>query len=173
MSALFLLNDSFLVLNVYKGKKTLNNRLIRFYIRVIRQISMFFKLEYIRLNQDEDFFICYIIMKKLEEGIVTRTELGERIKEIRMMRNLTRDQLAGKSGLSSKFLYEVENGRKGLSVDSLIKIANALSCSCDQIIMGKEVEEKRYDKIMNILSKLEEQDVEYVVEVLASMKNRK
>ena len=71
---------------------------------------------------------------------MTRIEMGERIREIRLMRNMTRDQLSTESGLSSKFLYEVENGKKGLSVESLLKIAEALSCSCDQIIMGKEVD---------------------------------
>ena len=53
---------------------------------------------------------------------MTRKELGEKIREIRMAKNLTRDQLATRSELSSKFLYEIEKGRKGLSVESLMKI---------------------------------------------------
>ena len=73
---------------------------------------------------------------------MTRKELGEKIREIRMAKNLTRDQLATRSELSSKFLYEIEKGRKGLSVESLMMIAKGLSCSCDQILMGKEMEEK-------------------------------
>ena len=73
---------------------------------------------------------------------MTRKELGEKIREIRMAKNLTRDQLATRSELSSKFLYEIEKGRKGLSVESLMKISKGLSCSCDQILMGKEMEEK-------------------------------
>ena len=66
---------------------------------------------------------------------MTHLELGERILKLRKANNLTRDQLANKAGLSAKFLYEVEKGKKGLSVESLIKIAEVLSCSCDEILM--------------------------------------
>ena len=72
---------------------------------------------------------------------MTHLELEERILKLRKANNLTRDQLASKSGLSSKFLYEIEKGRKGLSVEPLIKIAEGLSCSCDEILMEEREEE--------------------------------
>ena len=68
---------------------------------------------------------------------MTRAEVGERIANLRMNQNMTREQVAQAAGLSIKFIYEVEKGRKGLSVDSLLKIANALSCSSDQILGEK------------------------------------
>ena len=71
---------------------------------------------------------------------MTHLELGERIQKLRKANNLTRDQLASKAGLSSKFLYEIERGKKGLSVESLIKIADALSCSYREILVS-ELEE--------------------------------
>ena len=71
---------------------------------------------------------------------MTHLELGERILELRKANNFTRDQLASKTGLSSKFLYEIERGKKGLSVESLIKIADALSCSYREILVS-ELEE--------------------------------
>ena len=71
---------------------------------------------------------------------MTHLELGDRILELRKANNFTRDQLASKTGLSSKFLYEIERGKKGLSVESLIKIADALSCSYREILVS-ELEE--------------------------------
>lgn len=65
---------------------------------------------------------------------MTHKELGERIETIRMEKNLTRDQLAIRSELSSKFIYEIEKGRKGLSVDSLMKLTKGLSCSYEEIL---------------------------------------
>lgn len=97
-------------------------------------------------------------------------EVGKRIKELRISKNLTRDQLAERTMLSSKFIYEVENGKKGLSVDSLFRIATVLSCSCDYILMGKNEEERRFKKILQILTKLEEKDVMYVANMLEIMK---
>lgn len=68
---------------------------------------------------------------------MTRVELGEKIANLRKNQNMTREQVAQKAGLSVKFIYEVEKGRKGLSVDSLLKIKSALSCSYDQILGEK------------------------------------
>ena len=74
---------------------------------------------------------------------MTRRELGERIETIRTEKNLTRDQLAIRSELSSKFIYEIEKGRKGLSVDSLMKLAKGLSCSYDKILDTEGKDDKK------------------------------
>lgn len=73
--------------------------------------------------------------------VMTHIEMGERIKKIRKANNLTRDQLASRAGLSSKFLYEIETGRKGMSVESLLKISEALSCNYKKILL-KDYEEE-------------------------------
>lgn len=102
---------------------------------------------------------------------MTHIELGERIREIRKVKGLTREQLATRAELSVKFIYEVENGKKGLSVDSLMKIANALSCSCDYILLGETIKEERYDKIVDMLADFDDKGVEYVAKMLAMMKD--
>ena len=72
---------------------------------------------------------------------MTHLELGERIQKLRRANNLTRDQLASKAGLSSKFLYEIETGKKGLSVESLLKIAEGLSCGYHDILIEESEED--------------------------------
>lgn len=62
--------------------------------------------------------------------------IGKRIRQLREEKNMTREEFAAKAEISSKFLYEIENGKKGLSANSLLKIAKALSCSCDYILSG-------------------------------------
>ena len=85
----------------------------------------------------------FLLQKKTGVGIMTRRELGERIETIRTEKNLTRDQLAIRAGLSSKFIYEIEKGRKGLSVDSLMKLAQGLSCSYDKILDTEGIDDKK------------------------------
>jgi len=98
---------------------------------------------------------------------MARLEVGERIKELRKIRNMTREELAEKSEISSKFLYEIELGKKGLSADTLVKIAKTLSCSCDYIMTGEQEEDndiflnkleieqrKRVQKIMGMIEEL-------------------
>ncbi len=65
-------------------------------------------------------------------------DAGERIFLVRSMRGYTREYLAEKANISSKFLYEIETGKKGFSADVLYHICVALDVNCDYIITGKE-----------------------------------
>lgn len=67
---------------------------------------------------------------------MNNVEIGLRIQEVRKERNMTREDLAEKAEISTKFLYEVEIGKKGLSAESVYKISKALSISCDYLLTG-------------------------------------
>jgi DNA-binding XRE family transcriptional regulator len=53
-------------------------------------------------------------------------KIGRKIAEIRHEKGLTQEDLAGLAEMDRSYLSEIENGRKNLSVLSLIKIAKAL-----------------------------------------------
>lgn len=74
---------------------------------------------------------------------------------MRKMKKYTREALADKAGISSKFLYEIETGRKNFSADVLCRIARELAVSCDYIMLGEEEEQ---DGAMQFLKKLEALD---------------
>lgn len=78
-------------------------------------------------------------MSKLGKGDndMTNDGMGIRIQELRKERNMTREELAEKAEISTKFLYEVEIGKKGISAETLLKIAVALSASCDYLLTGE------------------------------------
>lgn len=63
---------------------------------------------------------------------------GRRIASLRAEKELTRAQLGTLTGFSIKFIYEVENGNRGFSGESLLKFANALDTSCDYILKGRK-----------------------------------
>lgn len=67
--------------------------------------------------------------------------IGKRIRRLREYQNFTRETFAEQVGVSVKFLYEIETGRKGFSADTLCKIANTLDVSCDYIMFGKNAPE--------------------------------
>jgi len=52
--------------------------------------------------------------------------IGRKIKRIRQERNYTREGLAEAAGISSRFLYEIEMGRKGCSAFVLFRLASNL-----------------------------------------------
>src|SRR6059058_838169 len=68
-------------------------------------------------------------------GLVPMTEravkhvrkfLGQRLRALRKQRALSQERLGERSGLSGKFIGEVERGEKSISLDSLYHVATAL-----------------------------------------------
>ena len=84
-------------------------------------------------------------------------DVGKRIRKLRESRNITREQLADDIGVSTKFLYEIETGKKGFSVCYLVPLVKCLSVSSDYLLFGnKELHETNPDikDIENYLSEL-------------------
>jgi len=55
-----------------------------------------------------------------------RARLGERVKQIRLDRRMTQEDVAERSGLSYKFIGEVERGAANPSINTLDKLAGGL-----------------------------------------------
>lgn len=62
---------------------------------------------------------------------------GKRIYSLRIAGGYSREELARKAGISGKFLFEIEQGRKKFSAETLGYLAMALGVSCDYIMFGK------------------------------------
>lgn len=52
--------------------------------------------------------------------------IGHNVRKYRKLAKMTQENLAEKTGLDRKFLSEVENAKKNLTVGTLVKIAAAL-----------------------------------------------
>lgn len=63
-------------------------------------------------------------------------EAGKRIRKLREIRGVSREEFAERIGISSKFLYEIETGKKGFSAQTLSLVAEGLDTSCDYILFG-------------------------------------
>jgi transcriptional regulator with XRE-family HTH domain len=55
-----------------------------------------------------------------------RKFLGQRLRALRKQRALSQERLGDRSGLSGKFIGEVERGEKSISIDSLYRVSVAL-----------------------------------------------
>ena len=62
------------------------------------------------------------------------TEIGKNIRAARKQLDMSQEELAEKSGLSAKFIGNIERGEKAVSLDSFICIANALGASADALL---------------------------------------
>jgi len=62
---------------------------------------------------------------------------GDRIREIREEMRMKQDQLAERAGLSKGFLSDVENNKRNIGSQNLLKIANVLGASVDYLLRGE------------------------------------
>lgn len=60
--------------------------------------------------------------------------LGFRIAEIRRKKHITQEGLAERAGISQIFISEIERGIKQPSLDTFVRIADALEVSADYLL---------------------------------------
>ena len=99
-------------------------------------------------------------------------EVGKRIRELREKQGMSREELANKVEITPKFLYEVETGKKGISVNNLYKIAVTLSTTCDYILFGiHRMDEERILKNVygDFWKEINEEQRKSVVRVLEAL----
>ena len=66
--------------------------------------------------------------------------LGERIQEVRKTRHIKQYGLAASVGVSVPFMSQVESGKKQLSLESFMQIADALDVTADTLLVGNQKE---------------------------------
>ena len=60
--------------------------------------------------------------------------VGKRVRQLRLQRKLTQEQLAERAGISASFLGHIERGSRKLSLDSFYHLARALGCTADDLL---------------------------------------
>jgi len=69
--------------------------------------------------------------------IIDYKELGKRIRTERRRQDLTQEKLAEMADISDSFMGHIERGGRTLSIETLAKLANALSLSIEYIVCGE------------------------------------
>ena len=95
------------------------------------------------------------------EVTVNYESLGNKIRERRNFLKVTQENLANDINVSASFISDIENGRRKMSLETMIKISIALKTSLDYFILDnvKDVKLKnniKYDELKNILGTVDE-----------------
>lgn len=83
--------------------------------------------------------------KRINEAI------GGRIRAYRESLDMNRESFSEQVGLSPQFLAEAENGKKGLSAESIYKICSNSDLSADYLIMGRVKRDKLKSPLDHVL----------------------
>ena len=96
----------------------------------------------------------------------TLAELGARVRAWRARRGMTRRVLAADSGLSERFLADVESGKGNVSINSLEGIARALNISMLELL--QDAPRPALAQIQGLLANLDDAQLDQAREILAS-----
>lgn len=87
-------------------------------------------------------------MKTIQKNFIEKT--GQRIMDLRVLNHLSREYLAEQAEISSKYLYEIERGRKGCSAYILYRLAEALNVSIDYLLSDNSALEEYQELIRSL-----------------------
>jgi methanogenic corrinoid protein MtbC1/DNA-binding XRE family transcriptional regulator len=73
----------------------------------------------------------------------TLEEMGRRIKALRIQTGWTQEQLAKATRLARAYIVSVEGGKQNVTIDVLLRIANALSAPPEGLLSGGELHSAR------------------------------
>lgn len=95
-------------------------------------------------------------------------KLGERIRYYRTKTGLSQEKLAEIIDVSFQHISNIENGKKGLSLESIINIAHALSTSPDQLLIDSLPQNK--NDLNSLLLDCSPEEVSILVENFTALK---
>ena len=105
-----------------------------------------------------------------------RKFLGTRLRALRKQRALSQERLGERSGLSGKFIGEVERGEKSISIDSLYRVSVALEIPLRDLTDVRERNQatnEDAEKIFALISgRRRAEDLRRAYEVLRAMFGR-
>lgn len=95
--------------------------------------------------------------------------VGKRIRDARMAKGMTQEELAEKAGLSPNHISVIERGIKSPQLDSFVPVCNALGVSADAMLI--DVVDAATDGVASELSELlHDQPREIQIRVLRAVK---
>lgn len=101
-----------------------------------------------------------------QESKATLSELGARVRAWRARRGMTRKQLASDSGLSERFLADVETGKGNVSINSLEAAARALNISILELL--QDAPRPALARVQGLLTRLDDSQLDQAYGMLGS-----
>lgn len=93
-----------------------------------------------------------------------KEQLGTKIRKIRLKQNLSQEELCQITGLSRKFLGQIELGKANASMEKLLVISEALNVSLTTLFIGIGPVQDPFSRIIKLLSGSSEQQIEMLLE---------
>src|SRR3954468_5123021 len=100
-----------------------------------------------------------------QESKSTLPELGARVRAWRARRGMTRKQLSTDSGLSERFLADVESGKGNVSINSLEAAARALNITIVDLL--QDAPRPALARVQGLLMRLDDAQLDQAYQTLS------
>lgn len=97
------------------------------------------------------------------------SEMGARITKQRKIMQLTQEDLAGLMEVSPQMISNLEQGKKGIRTENLIKLCSVLKVSADYLLFGMPVNNAFY-YIADTLPDLSPEEIKIIKTIIKYMK---
>lgn len=86
-----------------------------------------------------------------------RMAYGARIKQLRINKGFTQEQLAEKMHVSGTYIVKIENSQRTGSIELAVELADCFGVSLDHLLLGREYSDKKqaFQTVIAFLSELE------------------
>ncbi|MBQ7943929.1 MAG: helix-turn-helix transcriptional regulator [Lachnospiraceae bacterium] len=95
-----------------------------------------------------------------------QVDVGARILRLRLREGYNREEFAEAIGVSTKFLYEIETGKKGFSTFVLYRISKILNADCDYILGGLGTRGEFNKELLEKIEMLDIRQIERLIRLL-------
>jgi len=97
--------------------------------------------------------------------------LGARLRQERLNQDLTQEKLAEKIDVSHAYIGQIERGERSLTLDTLIRLANQLGVTVDDLLQESIEKSNEYyvNKIRQIVLKRSEKEQQMALEMVTLM----
>ena len=106
-------------------------------------------------------------MARKREKIVTN--LGYILKQARLNRGYTREQLSERTGISVRYLTAIENEQKRPSYDVLYLMLHNLGISADCIFYPEKLDETEEQHLLRLFQQCSDRDRKIIRDIIDSM----
>ena len=122
---------------------------------------------FIEINQIQPNFMSDSATLSLPEAPGTAlVDLGGRVRSWRARRGMTRKQLAADSGLSERFLADMESGKGNASINSLEAVAEALNISTVDLL--QDTPRPALARMMDLITRLDDAQLDAAHAVISA-----
>jgi transcriptional regulator with XRE-family HTH domain len=116
-----------------------------------------------------------IVAKRPNQQVVSKKDIGLRIRLLRQQQGLTQVELADRLDMTQSNLSAIERGTRGVTVHQIVRVAKALRASTDEILLTEKAPQstrrtnKRLLKRLHQLEELPDRDQRLVLRLLEGL----